>query len=72
MIVLDLRATLGDGGGGGTTCERVNSGRTVAVVKVERELKRSIERKWWVEGGDGANKRGRCRRVAGEEQAIIY
>jgi hypothetical protein len=63
-MVLDLRATLGDGGRGGaggvgTTCERVNSGRTVAVVNVWRELKRSIERKWWVEGGDGANKRGR-------------
>jgi hypothetical protein len=72
-MVLDLRATLGDGGRGGaggvgTTCERVNSGRTVAVVKVWRELKRSIERKWWVEGGNRANKRGRSRGVAGEEQ----
>jgi len=35
-MVLDLRANMGDGGGAGgvgTTCERVNSGRSMSMVK---------------------------------------
>jgi hypothetical protein len=42
-MVLDLRANMGDGGGAGgvgTTCERVNSGRSMSMVKVWRGLGR--------------------------------
>lgn len=45
-MFLDLRAITGDGGGAGgvgTTCERVNRGRTAAMADAWKELKRSIK-----------------------------